>query len=84
MFLFIYPISLHYFANWSDDLTLHLIADVPTSHWRAPPILPEKTEDEGDQLAWIQAMVNDRFKREVALSSPVRECFFAEDGSPFR
>ena len=41
----------------------------------------EKTEDEGDQLAWVQAMAKDRFKREIALTSPVRECFFAEDGT---
>ncbi|KAH9474487.1 Serine/threonine-protein kinase SRPK [Psilocybe cubensis] len=45
-----------------------------------PLVLPEKTEDEGDHLAWIQAMVQDRFKRELAIRSPVRECFFAEDG----
>ncbi|PPQ79030.1 hypothetical protein CVT25_002339 [Psilocybe cyanescens] len=46
----------------------------------APLVHPEQTEDEGDHLAWIQAMVQDRFKREIALKSPVRECFFAEDG----
>ncbi|KAF5323173.1 hypothetical protein D9619_013736 [Psilocybe cf. subviscida] len=47
-----------------------------------PLVPPEKTEDEGDQLAWLQAMTKDVIKREMALRSPdgVRQCFFADNG----